>query len=157
MANNNRIDDSFGNVIFTEGVIYKPDLIDYFITPAGQRHRRPLSRLIKSEAIMIFERTWDVPVHKMHEGYHFNQHLLHSYPGGSESFNRVAVVEIDTREVFLADTKYILSDGRPQKQKRDGLAAQIFLHREWLTYYRLSRTSYLYKTITENSPNYGKT
>lgn len=148
----NRIDDHLGTVIFTDAVPHQPDHLDYFITPAGERHRRPLGRLIKSRGILVVERDGSAPVHIRHDGYHINQHVLHSMPGGPEMFTKLALVEVDTQKAYLMEVTHIILESQPQRIQREGLAAQVFLFKDWVHHYPAPPNQELLDDVMKASP-----
>jgi len=145
-----RATDPDGAVIFTDAVptpTGQPYMgYDVFITPAGHRYRSKLGRVSYNENAILVERDANAPVHLNHGGYHLNRYLLTE---GLPHFSRLAIVEPDAGYIYLPRIRDVLAEALPSKTNRTGLAAQVFITREWLQHYTVNVTEHLARLWAE--------
>jgi len=139
--------DESGNILFAENAL-RYNGLDIFITPAGERHRRFIGRVNFDSRMFYVWRDSSLHVLKNYNAYGFNCHVLST----AKKFDRVAVIETDTQRVYCVETQFILKEGQFILNQFQGLKKQIFITREWLSHYEITRVEFKQQILFESKP-----
>jgi len=125
--------DETGTVVFAD-YIPRYSGMDIFITLPNEKHRRHIARINFENKTLYIKRDSQSHVLKSANAYGFNHFVLST----GQKFERMVLIETDTNKVYSVQTKYILDEGQFLHFKKNGLEKQIFVTREWLSYYQVT-------------------
>ena len=107
--------------------------LNLYIRLEQERHRRHIGMIDVKARIFHVERNSSQHLLKKANAYGFNHYILSK----GQTFDKVALHEVDTGKIYLIDKIYLLKEGQFLFFKQQGFERQLFLTREWLDYYEV--------------------
>lgn len=108
--------------------------LDLYVLLPKEKHRREVGRISISDRQFHIKRHSQKHILRANNAYGMNYQIL------SEGvlFDTVVIHEEDTGKIFKMDKMFILKDGQFLQFKQQGFERQIFVTKEWLSYYEVT-------------------
>jgi hypothetical protein len=130
-----RFKDQSEVVLFSD-YIPRYNGMDIFITLPNEKHRRQIGRVNFENRILYIQR--DSVKESYKNSYGINLYVL----SNGKKFDKVTIIEIDTNKIYCVETQFILKEGLFLIPSQEGVKKQIFITREWLSYYEVKPGEY---------------